>query len=134
MFSRPQLNSDSFTQNCRLDSDSTVGFSITYKLFQIKFIALHFKFNSIQTLYFSAFGLFGFNFSELNRSWLMNQNRAVLVWRSVLQGCLQRHKSNYDRMLFMSKPITFIGFEPKAQLFSPWAMVRQQSNSTSSFN
>ena len=42
-FSWPRFNSDSFTQNCRLNSDSTVGPSITYKLFQPQFISVMFQ-------------------------------------------------------------------------------------------
>ena len=53
LFSWPRFNSDLFTQNCRLNLDSTVGPIKTYKLFQTQFI-LYFKFISIQILYFSA--------------------------------------------------------------------------------
>ena len=42
LFSWPQFNSDSFTQNCRLNSDWTVGPSITY-IFQTQFISVIFQ-------------------------------------------------------------------------------------------
>ena len=43
LFSWPRFNSDSFTQNCRLNSKSTVSPSIAYKLFQTQFISAIFQ-------------------------------------------------------------------------------------------
>ena len=53
LFFWQRFNSDLFTKNCRLNSDSTVGPTITYKLFQTRFISVIFQIqlNSDSLLY-----------------------------------------------------------------------------------